>query len=420
MKRTAVHVLILVAAALLHLQGAAASEEGETPYDDAIVTEKPAPEKPPKAWNEYDGRLLTLRAGFGFLIDTATYQQDSASKQQMELSPATKVRDLRLLLKGQLKFLPRVRYTLGYMYDGPTETWRFRQTGFIIDLPELSGSLFVGRTKEGFSTNKIMVGYHGWTNERSAANDAFLPILADGLRFTGQGFDGKLVYNLGVFVGTAWQKETYVKNDGQAVGRAVWLPLGVHKEKPLLHLALQARYGKSKEGTFQFRSKPESFPAQSYAVDTGVFAAEDSKMSGVEAYYRPGPLMFGSEYFWNQVRAPASGDPMFHGGEVFVSYLPTGEIRPYNEKGAIFGAVSPKLSVFKGGLGAWELVLRYSHVNLDGGSIRGGKFSRITPMVNWHMSDNARLEFVYGHSWLDRFGVQGTTQFFQTRLQLSL
>jgi hypothetical protein len=39
---------------------------------------------------------------------------------------------------------------------------------------------FLGRTKQGFSTNKFMVGYYGWFNERSAANDAFLPILADG------------------------------------------------------------------------------------------------------------------------------------------------------------------------------------------------------------------------------------------------
>jgi phosphate-selective porin OprO/OprP len=41
-------------------------------------------------------------------------------------------------------------------------------------------------------------------------------------------------------------------------------------------------------------------------------------------------------------------------------------------------------------------------------------------MVNWHLSDNARLEFVYGYGVLDRFGLQGATHFFQTRLQLSM
>ena len=38
-------------------------------------------------------------------------------------------------------------------------------------------------------------------------------------------------------------------------------------------------------------------------------------------------------------------------------------------------------------------------------------------MVNWYLTDNLRLEFAYGVGQLDRFGVTGTTQFFQTRLQ---
>jgi len=37
--------------------------------------------------------------------------------------------------------------------------------------------------------------------------------------------------------------------------------------------------------------------------------------------------------------------------------------------------------------------------------------------VNWHMSDNVRLEFAYGYGGLDRFDVTGHTQFFQTRIQ---
>jgi hypothetical protein len=32
-------------------------------------------------------------------------------------------------------------------------------------------------------------------------------------------------------------------------------------------------------------------------------------------------------------------------------------------------------------------------------------------MVNWHISDNLRLEFTYGYGELDRFGLTGGTQF---------
>jgi phosphate-selective porin OprO/OprP len=39
-------------------------------------------------------------------------------------------------------------------------------------------------------------------------------------------------------------------------------------------------------------------------------------------------------------------------------------------------------------------------------------------MVNWHLSDHARLEFAYGYGSLDRFDLVGATQFFQPRIQL--
>ena len=42
-------------------------------------------------------------------------------------------------------------------------------------------------------------------------------------------------------------------------------------------------------------------------------------------------------------------------------------------------------------------------------------------MVNWHLSDNVRLELAYGYGSLDRFGISGgKTQFFQSRIQLQL
>jgi phosphate-selective porin OprO/OprP len=73
--------------------------------------------------------------------------------------------------------------------------------------------------------------------------------------------------------------------------------------------------------------------------------------------------------------------------------------------------------VFEGGPGAVEALLRFSFIDLDDGAIEGGRFWRLTPMVNWYLSDHLRLELAYGISQLDRFGVVGTTQFFQTRLQ---
>jgi phosphate-selective porin OprO/OprP len=45
----------------------------------------------------------------------------------------------------------------------------------MVEIPEIRGHLFVGRTKEGFSLNKVMVGYAGWTMERATTSDATIP-----------------------------------------------------------------------------------------------------------------------------------------------------------------------------------------------------------------------------------------------------
>jgi phosphate-selective porin OprO/OprP len=127
----------------------------------------------------------------------------------------------------------------------------------------------------------------------------------------------------------------------------------------------------------------------------------------------------GTEYFFQWAKAPQAGDPFFHGGDVVVSWLLTGETRKYNTRGGFFNAVSPARTVFHGGPGAWEAVLRVSYIDLDSGTLKGGRFWRVTPMLNWHLSDNVRLEVAYGYGQLDRFGLNGGTQFFQSRIQLT-
>jgi phosphate-selective porin OprO/OprP len=61
-----------------------------------------------------------------------------------------------------------------------------------------------------------------------------------------------------------------------------------------------------------------------------------------------------------------------------------------------------------------------SYIDLDDSNIEGGKLWRLTTMMNWHLSDNVRFEFVYGYGLLDRFDLDGQTHFFQSRIQLTL
>jgi phosphate-selective porin OprO and OprP len=368
-------------------------------------------------WNEYDGPFTTLRFGAGFLYEIAGYSQDDESEQQFDLQTEDKVRDFRLLFKGRLKTERPVTWTCGVMYDGPSDSWLIRETGVMIAVPELWGHFFIGRTKEGFSLNKVMSGYAGWTMERATIIDATIPILADGVKWLGYVPERGLLWNIGWYGDWLSEGQSFSTYDQQFVARVAWLPIASETEGTLLHIGLNARHGKPDDGQLQVRSRPEAFPAP-YFADTGKFPADASRLAAMEIYYRSGPLLMGSEYFLEKVDAPQAGDPSFHGGDVVVTWLVTGETRAYNTLGGYFKSVSPARTVFDGGPGAWEVVARLSYIDLDGGTLRGGTFWRFTPMVNWYLSDNIRFELAYGYGTLDRFDLVGTTQFFQSRIQL--
>ena len=370
-------------------------------------------------WNEFEGKRATFRFGAGLLYEYAAYSQDEESKDQFALFPMKKLRDARFLLKGRLKFKRPMSWSSGIMWDVPTRKFLFRETGVMIDVPEIWGHIFVGRTKEGFSLNKVMVGYAGWTMERATISDATIPILADGIKWLGYVPQKHLLWNLGFYGDALSEGQTFSSYAHQVAGRIAWVPMESEETGRVLHLGLNLRVGRPDDGRLQLRSRPEAFPAP-YFVDTGRFAVNNTKMAAVEAYYRPGSLLFGTEYFFQKADAPASGDPFFHGGDVVMSWLAKGETRVYNTRGGFFNQVSPLRPVFQGGPGAWEIVTRFSYIDLDSAAIHGGEFWRFTPMVNWHLSDNVRLEMAYGYGSLDRFGLVGATHFFQTRLQLQL
>ena len=304
------------------------------------------------------------------------------------------------------------------MYNAPTHSWFFRQTGINVKVPELWGDIFVGRQKEGVSLNKVMVGYGGWTMERATMNDV-IPILADGIKWSGYAPKIHLIWNAGTYVDWLSKGQSFSTYQHQTAGRIAYLKLDSPDEGRLLHAGLNLRYGVPLDHQLQLRSRPEAFPAP-YFVDTGKFDAKNTKLIGPEVYWRDGPFLLGSEYYYMKANAPTVGNPQFHGGEVFTTWLPTGETRRYNTRGGYFDQVSPKKTVFEGGHGAVELAMRYSYIDLDSAGVQGGKFWRVTPGLNWFLSDHIRLEFFYGYGSLNRFEMNGKTQFFQTRIQLQL
>jgi len=398
-----------------------AQTESPASLDTTIAAGEADAQKPVKRglakYNEFDLGFTTLRLGYGFLIDWNSFSQDDLAKQQVKAQDDVGLRDFRLLLKGKLATERPITWSAGIMYDGAEKDWFWRQTGFLIAFPEISSHFFIGRTKEGYSQYKVMTGYDIWTIERSPFNDAFIPILGDGIKWLGYAKQHHLIWNLGYYADFLSEKEKFSTYDHQIVARLAYLP--IMNDKDLLHIAVMGRDAKPDESEFRAKSKPEAFLGPNY-VDTGKFASDHANTFGIEAYYRKGSWLFGGEYGWQAMSADTSGDPVFSGGNLSIDWLATGEVRGYNTVGGYFNGVSPKRTVFEGGPGAVELGINYSYIDLDSGNLHGGRFWRITPVVKWHLMDYLRVEMAYGYGRLDRFGVQGNTQFFQGRILTAL
>ena len=82
----------------------------------------------------------------------------------------------------------------------------------------------------------------------------------------------------------------------------------------------------------------------------------------------------------------------------------------YKPKLGFYDRIKPKrnFSITNGGLGAWELILRYSNLDLNDGGILGGEMNVVTAGLNWYLSPSVRAIFNYGVANVERIDGTGT------------
>lgn len=372
--------------------------------------------------NERDAKFSTFKIGFGYIGDYIAFSESETFKQQMDsanldLKAMFKTRDGRVLGSGKFNTKRTFAWKFAFMYDGDKEEWLVRETGFTIGVPELAGHLFIGRTKEGYSMVKVMNGHSPWTAERQMALDV-IPILADGIKYYGSLPKSTIFWNVGYYNDFLSKGQGFSTFEWQFDARVGFLPIYKKESHKVLHVAVNYRYGRPNNGKITLKSRPEANTIPQI-INTGSFAADNSYHIGGEIYYSTGRFLVGSEIMSHNFQSDVA-DHQFVGGDFVVTYLFTNTNRPYNTTSSVFGFVPVKKSVFKGGWGEWEGVLRFSTLDLDDGSIKGGKFWRITPMINWYVTKVIRMEFVYGYGVLDRYNLSGAVQFYQARIQFTL
>lgn len=308
-------------------------------------------------------------------IDGQTY-----NKTTVQLGNALDVSSARLSLSGRV--MSDWRYLIQYdfaakslkdawlRYDGwDAASVRIGNYQEPFSLEELTSSRFITFIHRGLP-NALVPGYHvGIGAEKDS------------------GFWSGAVGVFGDPVGSKTAK-TGTSSWG-ITGRLTASPM--NRDRSVVHVGISATYRLADNlHTLTIRDTPEAYLTSAHFVNTNNISAVDHFASaGVESAIVQGPVSFQAEGIETDVfRRGSSGTLQFRGAYGYVSWFPTGESRNYTR--GTFGRIRPRHH-----MGAVELAARYSYIDLNSGSVSGGREENTTLGMNWYVNSHVRLMVNY-------------------------
>ena len=233
-------------------------------------------------------------------------------------------------------------------------------------------------------------------------------------------------------------QKTTLQNDEQlaVIGRIA--PRVYHNEDTNIHVEFSGQHvlrpninasgipGESRT-TISLGDYPELRIDFNQLVSTGDISASGASVYGGEAGANwRNFLVQGGAYQINvtQTRLPGVPSPElgFRGGYVEGSWVLTGEPHPYDPERAAWARPKPDNPFsIGGGLGAWEIALRYSAVDLNSnvipgvsqtvtGGVYGGRQQIGAVALSWYPNDWLRFMLQFQHVNVDKLNAAGTTQ----------
>ena len=353
-------------------------------------------------------KKFNLKFGGRMMLDGAYINADDGMNKAFEAAGdseesgwGTEVRRARLFFSGTV--YEYIFFKAQYDFAGGDSDIKDMYVG-IQHIPVI-GKAKIGNFKEPISLNELTSSKYITFMERALPTEAFAPSRNMGVGFNNTALDKRLFWAIGGFqdtddYGYSWNNFS----DWNIAMRVAGRPFLADKDK-FLHLGLGYSHGfrNDTQAQVRYRARPEAHLSPNRLVDTEKFYAGDSNLLVPEAAFVYGPFSFQGEYFYNKVDSDVAGNPTFNGWYAYVSFFLTGESRAYKSSTATFDRIKPNhnFSISGEGMGAFELALRYSTVDLTDASINGGKENDLTFGVNWYLTPNTRFMFNYVRADVD-------------------
>lgn len=390
------------------------------------ATPSPTTETPPKDirvhWKDtlrfdtYDGDIK-LRIGGRIQNDWAFFDQSNGLKTAFsDEENGTEFRRARLLIAGTL--YENNAFMVQYDFAGGDadfkNMWAARN-----NLPAV-GQLKIGKFKEPIGLDAL-ANSNDATFMEFALPSVFARKHQTGIGLSNTALDQRMTWASGIFR----RSDSYgnKSEDGQYdfTSRITGLPWYRDEGRNLLHLGLAYSY-QDIDNDLRIKQRPEANLTQNVYLDTGTLDANELNVLDAEAAWVHNSLSLQGEYVHAALDTETMGDASFSGYYGQISYILTGEHRPYLRSGGKFGRVKPKNNFrmgSDGGIGAWELALRYSQLDLNDDLIRGGEEDNITLGVNWYLNPNLRATLNYLRVGVETDAIDEYMNILQTRLQVT-
>jgi len=336
-----------------------------------------------------------LKFGGRVMLDGVAVFPDAILDTMIDNRTGVEFRRIRLYSSGQI--YKNIKYKLQLDFAGGVAT--LKDVYITITKIPFIGNIQVGHFKEPLGLELLTSSNYITLIERSLTNPLF-PERNTGIMLFNNVLDKRMTWSAGYFLPSD-DFGKYTGNKYHLTGRVTGLPIYNDGEKyRVLHLGAGYSFQYQDNEKYKLESRPESHLLPELVL-AEIDHAKNVNEFTAEAALVLGPFHIQTEYATSVAKTSPESELQndnyyFHAYHGIVSWFITGENKNYSTSSAAFGRVKPKKNFGKeGGAGAFELVFRYSSIDLDDTDVRGGYMNNATVGLNWYLNPNTRFMINY-------------------------